>query len=306
MDEKQLTKLIRLAEEGDSYLQEQIDETDTRVSKLEKTPELSIDGQVEKVAMKLATKLAVLEKGDKGDMGLPGRQGEEGPEGPQGEKGERGFSGKDGKDGKEGRDGRDGVDGRDGQDGEKGDDGSPDTPDEIIQKINKSHLLISKDRIDGLVDSLSQMIHSAVGITTTIFFKNGTQVGRAKNINLTGSAVSSVSVIGDTANIILTGGAGGGQVNSVVAGTGISVDNTDPANPIVTNTGSSPNFADNEVASGSGTTYTLAHTPVAGSQHVYGAGVRLTSGNDYTISSATITIINGSYATGEVLCDYRF
>ncbi len=32
---------------------------------------------------------------------------------------------------------------------------------------------------------------------------------------------------------------GGGQVNSVVAGTGISVDSTDPVNPVVTNTGAS-------------------------------------------------------------------
>ena len=35
-----------------------------------------------------------------------------------------------------------------------------------------------------------------------------------------------------------TGGSGGGTVDSVVAGTGISVDATDPANPIVTATGS--------------------------------------------------------------------
>jgi len=32
-------------------------------------------------------------------------------------------------------------------------------------------------------------------------------------------------------------GGGGGTVDSVVAGTGISVDNTDPANPIVSATG---------------------------------------------------------------------
>lgn len=33
------------------------------------------------------------------------------------------------------------------------------------------------------------------------------------------------------------GGGGGGTVNSVVAGTGIAVDNTDPANPVVSATG---------------------------------------------------------------------
>jgi hypothetical protein len=46
-----------------------------------------------------------------------------------------------------------------------------------------------------------------------------------------------VNVAGDTASISITG-ASGGQVNAVVAGTGISVDATDPANPIVSATGS--------------------------------------------------------------------
>ena len=44
--------------------------------------------------------------------------------------------------------------------------------------------------------------------------------------------------ISETAVEFGTGGGGGGTVNSVVAGTGISVDNTDPANPIVSATSS--------------------------------------------------------------------
>lgn len=70
--------------------------------------------------------------------------------------------------------------------------------------------------------------------------------------------------------------------------------------------GSSTNFVDNEIVSGSGTTFTLANTPIVGSQHVYANGQRLTPGvgNDYTISGAVITTV-GSYSAGSVLADYR-
>lgn len=71
------------------------------------------------------------------------------------------------------------------------------------------------------------------------------------------------------------------------------------------------NFVDNEVPSGaingSNVTYTLANTPVSGSVHLYINGVRakVGSGNDYTISSATITM-EYALATGEtLLADYR-
>lgn len=63
-------------------------------------------------------------------------------------------------------------------------------------------------------------------------------------------------------------------------------------------------FVDNEVVSGSGTTYTLANTPVAGSQHVYAARQRLYPTTDYSISGATITTI-ATWATGDLLADYR-
>lgn len=99
----------------------------------------------------------------------------------------------------------------------------------------------------------------------------------------------------------------------------LGVSNVDGATPIVVYAdptthrllvdlgGGSTSFVDNEVVSGSNTTFTLANTPIAGSVHVYGNGQRLTpgAGNDYTISSATITILSGSYSAGAVLADYR-
>jgi hypothetical protein len=62
-----------------------------------------------------------------------------------------------------------------------------------------------------------------------------------------------------------------------------------------------------EVVSGSGTSFTLAHTPVSSSLRLFGAGQRLTpgAGNDYTISGTTITTVN-SYSAGQLLADYNY
>ncbi len=66
------------------------------------------------------------------------------------------------------------------------------------------------------------------------------------------------------------------------------------------------NFVDKEIPSGaingSNTTYTLANTPISGSEHVYVNGLLMESGagNDYTISGATITML-AALATGEKL-----
>ena len=69
--------------------------------------------------------------------------------------------------------------------------------------------------------------------------------------------------------------------------------------------GSSANSIFNEVVSGSGTSFTLANTPVSGSQALYALGQRLTLTVDYTISGANITLIN-SLLAGSLLADYQF
>lgn len=61
----------------------------------------------------------------------------------------------------------------------------------------------------------------------------------------------------------------------------------------------------NEVVSGSGNNWTLAHQPVPNTVTLYGSGVRLTpgAGQDYTISGTLITTTN-SYAAGQIVADY--
>jgi hypothetical protein len=65
-------------------------------------------------------------------------------------------------------------------------------------------------------------------------------------------------------------------------------------------------FVENEVVSGSGTSWTLANTPLSGSVKLWAGGIRLTpgAGNDYTISATAITTAQ-SYSTGALIADYR-
>ena len=61
---------------------------------------------------------------------------------------------------------------------------------------------------------------------------------------------------------------------------------------------------------GSNPTFTLAHTPVAGTEciHVNGILMNAGSGNDYTISSATITFLTGAIpiSTDVILVNYEY
>lgn len=73
-----------------------------------------------------------------------------------------------------------------------------------------------------------------------------------------------------------------------------------------------PNFADREVPSGAingvNVTFTLAHTPVAGSEMVYINGQldQSGAGNDYTISGSTITYLTAPITGDVLLASYRW
>ncbi len=98
----------------------------------------------------------------------------------------------------------------------------------------------------------------------------------------------------------------GGGISKVVHDTTLTGDGT-AANPLKA-VATPINFADNEVPTGSGSSFTLANTPVLGSLHLYrgGAHQQPGMGNDYLISGDTITL-NFALASGEVLlADYRY
>lgn len=74
---------------------------------------------------------------------------------------------------------------------------------------------------------------------------------------------------------------------------------------------SASNFVDKETPSGlvngSNTAFTLANTPVSGSEHVYLNGLLLESGsgNDYTISANTITMLTTPLSGEKIRVSYR-
>jgi hypothetical protein len=74
---------------------------------------------------------------------------------------------------------------------------------------------------------------------------------------------------------------------------------------------SSSNFVDKETPSGSingsNTTFTLANTPTTGSEHVYLNGLlqESGSGNDYTISTNTITMLIAPISGDKIRVSYR-
>lgn len=110
---------------------------------------------------------------------------------------------------------------------------------------------------------------------------------------------------------LLIGNAGAYAVANLTAGTGISITNGAGTISIAVNSATFllvANYVTREsptgTIDGSNTIFTLAATPVAGTEHVYVNGILQNSGtgNDYTISGATITFLAGAIPqTGDVI-----
>lgn len=185
------------------------------------------------------------EKGDQGDEGIQGEVGPQGDVGPQGEIGERGPQGIQGlvgpkgdrgPQGNMGPQGRTGIQGLKGDNGLDGNDGSPDTPDQIIEKVNKSTKLIDRSRVAGINDLLSKGGGSQ---NRKITLNSVDPLTRYTDFNLIAGSVMGFSYANDDVNkrvnitLSSSGGGGSGTVTSVLAGQGISVDNSTPSTPIV-------------------------------------------------------------------------
>lgn len=99
--------------------------------------------------------------------------------------------------------------------------------------------------------------------------------------------------------VMRQGGPGVIMTDNTLTGSGV------PGDPLsVKNPGGSTNFVDNEVIGGSGTSWTLAHVPVLGSEHIFAIGQRLIPSVDYTILGAIITT-SLSWNAATLLADYR-
>lgn len=183
-------------------------------------------------------------------------------------KGDKGDKGEDGRHGVDGRDGRDGKDGRHGIDGKHGRDGQ-DGKNADPQEVTN----YIKEKKLLSIDHINGLPE------------------RLRDIHNTARA-----------------GAMRGGGDTVVAGNGISITRDANGKSTITNTGSASNKVRDEVPSGSGTSFTLAHTPIANTLQLYRGGIRIQSGagNDYTRSGTTITLAT-ALATSEILlADYEY
>jgi hypothetical protein len=200
-------------------------------------------------------------QGDKGDKGDQGDQGLVGPQGKQGLEGKQGKEGRIGPEGSVGPQGSAGSPGPRGEKGEKGDRGSvgvqgpigprgeqgeagqvgPQGPAgetpvieaeyPLVLKENKISLdpkhvtqLLSKFKntdIQKIVDEVGRMAVPGGGGLVALF--NGQQISKyVGSINFTGSGVN-VTSSGQRVTVDISGGGGGGDVNQLIAGAGITL-----------------------------------------------------------------------------------
>lgn len=198
-------------------------------------------------------------------------------------------------------------------------------PKDLIEKINKAKSVKIKrervegfDEIEGLAKSANrnvQNILSLGGSRQTAIKVSGTLLGTGINtLNFVGATGVKVGD-GSEVNITTSGSGGGGQVNSVVAGTGITVDSTDPANPIVTSTSQAPITLTTTGTSGNATftsntlnvpnyTFTLptASTSVLGGVKIDGTSITISGGviSATTGGSGTVTSVTSADANATV------
>lgn len=170
---------------------------------------------------------------------------------------------------------------QDGKDGAKGKDGSPDTPTEIKEKLEslKGEERLDASAIKNLpkqpisiggggvvalknlqevnitnpTDNQSLTYDSATGkwVNETItggsgghtIQDEGTPLTSRTNLNFVGANVNVTDDAGNDATVVTISGGGSGTVETIVEGTNIDVDATDPANPIVSlSLGADDNF----------------------------------------------------------------
>ena len=124
-----------------------------------------------------------------------------------------------------------------------------------------------------------------------------TSRGYDYTVSSTGGSGSGITSINGNTNAAQTIQSGGNGIIVSSSGGVTSIINTLPG----------ANFMDNEIVSGSGTTFTIAQATIRlGSEHLYANGQRQITGVDYTISVQVITFLTGSYTAGTVVADYRY
>lgn len=186
-------------------------------------------------------------------------------------------------------------------------------PKELIEKINKAKTAKIKrervegfDELEGLAKSANRNVQNFIslgGNRQTKLQLNGVQVATgADTINFVGGTLVPK---GDGTTVSYTPPSStGGQVNSVVAGSGISVNNTDPANPVVSATGTTVTFFADTVSgtiNSSNTVFTVPNT-ITTALALWLANSIYQPGVDFTVTGAkqiTMTVAPDSSLSGQ-------
>ncbi len=209
-------------------------------------------------------------KSKDGERGPKGEIGPHGKDGAQGNMGLRGETGPKGETGLQGEKGEKGLRGEKGEKGNMGIQGELGIP-------GKDGSPDTPNQIIGKINKATDKIDAVTTLEKEIELL---KLRLRKNL----------------------GSAGGGDV--VVAGTGITITRNSSGKRIITATSTSTEVF-NEVVSGSGTTFTLANTPTAGTVRIVAGRNRLYPTTDYTISGATITTVL-PWLAGDLLADYKY
>lgn len=147
-----------------------------------------------------------------------------------------------------------------------------DTPDEMVELLQTvKRPWLSIEAIDGDFNTKVTKQFGGGNTTPLEVRVNGVSYGGAREVNFVGSGVAAEIING----IVTVTVAGGGNA-----------------------------MVDNEVVSGSDTTFTLSQMPVAGTVHLYALGQRLKLTTDYSISGVDITTVS-SWSAGELTADYQ-
>jgi len=149
--------------------------------------------------------------------------------------------------------------------------------------------LTTKEYVDAEVDTKVAAVNAGTGISVD-GAANSPTINNDGVLELT--AGSNITITGSKSNYSISSSGGGGTVDTIVAGNGITVASTDPANPIVTNTGVLELTAGSNVTiTGSKTNYTISSSVGGGVQSVTGGvGIAITGTQlNPTVSSSGVT-----------------
>lgn len=147
-------------------------------------------------------------------------------------------------------------------------------------------------------------------ITTLGTVATGTWNASTVGVSKGGTGVTSTTAYG----VLLGGTSSTGAFQNAGAGTSgqVLTSNGASASPTWQSPAAAPSFATRETPSGSvngsNTSFTLANTPTAGSEHVYLNGILQEpgAGNDYTISGGTITYLTAPVTGDKIRVSYRY